>query len=393
MRRALTPSFLAPLLPLCLAILGACSRERPRVPPPATEFLVRAGDSTYWVRTGSGVPVMRGSPILLARYDGRFYEVYVTDDDRSYEDAVFVGQRLWRRDIQTGDSLLVWEDSLVPRLAQAWGEAHPDSRRLEPDEEEGDDPDRQVSAELSVLDVHGPVITFEYHADIEAKDVASWHTTRRGVIDLRAGRPASVSELFGRGTAQRVGVRARRAWLATLDSVRAARGEGARALAASIGSFTFDDASFSVVDVAGAPAIAFNVPGRGAGAAGGVTIPLPPMSVAPPVWWGEVREGLPEAGDDSSAQRWTRSAYTLTARADTTGRAALQLESNGRRWTVGSVQGPVHMIYWLDRPAIGSPARKALARAFDEAAFYDENVRTASWTPGPPANRKRSSPT
>lgn len=393
MRRALTPSFLAPLLPLCLAVLGACSRERPRVPPPATEFLVSAGDSTYWVRTGSGVPVMRGSPILLARYDGRFYEVYVTDDDRSYEDAVFVGQRLWRRDIQTGDSLLVWEDSLVPRLAQAWGEAHPDSRRLEPDEEEGEDPDRQVSAELSVLDVHGPVITFEYHADIEAKDVASWHTTRRGVIDLRAGRPASVSELFGRGTAQRVGVRARRAWLATLDSVRAAPGEGARALAASIGSFTFDDASFSVVDVAGAPAIAFNVPGRGAGAAGGVTIPLPPMSVAPPGWWGEVREGLPEAGDDSSAQRWTRSAYTLTARADTTGRAALQLESNGRRWTVGSVQGPVHMIYWLDRPAIGSPARKALARAFDEAAFYDENVRTASWTPGPPANRKRSSPT
>lgn len=393
MRRALTPALLAPLIPFCLALVGACSRERPRAPPPATEFLVSAGDSTYWVRTGSGVPVMRGSPILLARYDGRFYEVYVTDDDRSYEDAVFVGQRLWRRDIQTGDSLLVWEDSLIPRLAQAWGEAHPDSRRLEPDEEEGDDPDRQVSAELSVLDVHGPVITFEYHADIEAKDVASWHTTRRGVIDLRAGRPATVSELFGRGTAQRVGVRARRAWLATLDSVRAARSEGARALAASIGSFTFDDASFSVVDVAGSPAIAFNVPGRGPGAAGGVTIPLPPMSVAPPAWWREVREGLPEVDPDSSGQRWTRRAYSVTARSDTSGRAELQLESDGKRWAVGSVQGPVHMIYWLDRPAIGSPARKALARAFDEAAFYDENVRTASWTPGPPANRKRSSPT
>ncbi|MHB1263993.1 MAG: hypothetical protein ACYC1S_06170 [Gemmatimonadaceae bacterium] len=393
MRRALTPASVLPLVPLCLALLGACSRERPRMPPPATEFLVSAGDSTYWVRTGPGVPVVRGSPILLARYDGRFYEVYVTDDDRSYEDAVFIGQRLWRRDIQTGDSLLVWQDSLIPRLAEAWGEAHPDSRRLEADEEAGNDPERQVYAELSVLDVHGPVITFEYHADIEARDVANWHTTRRGVIDLRTGRPATVSELFGRGAAQGVEVRARRAWLATLDSVRLARGEGARALAASIGSFTFDDASFSVTDLGGSPAIAFNVPGRGPGAAGGVTIPLPPLSVASPGWWSEVRDGLPETGPDSSAQRWTRNAYTVTAQADTNGRATLRLESNGWRWVVGSVQGPVHLIYWLDRPAIGSPARKALARAFDEAAFYDENVRTASWNPGPPANRKRSLPT
>ncbi|MHB0948799.1 MAG: hypothetical protein ACYC4J_07035 [Gemmatimonadaceae bacterium] len=393
MRRALTPASVLPLVPLCLALLGACSRERPRMPPPATEFLVSAGDSTYWVRTGPGVPVVRGSPILLARYDGRFYEVYVTDDDRSYEDAVFIGQRLWRRDIQTGDSLLVWQDSLIPRLAEAWGEAHPDSRRLEADEEAGNDPERQVNAELSVLDVHGPVITFEYHADIEARDVANWHTTRRGVIDLRTGRPATVSELFGRGAAQGVAVRARRAWLATLDSVRLARGEGARALAASIGSFTFDDASFSVTDLGGSPAIAFNVPGRGPGAAGGVTIPLPPLSVASPGWWSEVRDGLPETGPDSSAQRWTRNAYTVTAQADTNGRATLRLESNGWRWVVGSVQGPVHLIYWLDRPAIGSPARKALARAFDEAAFYDENVRTASWNPGPPANRKRSLPT
>ena len=61
-----------------------------------------AGDSTFWVSSDSTGMRVRGSPMLLARWDGRFYEVYVADDDRSYYDAVFVGQQVFRRDLLTG---------------------------------------------------------------------------------------------------------------------------------------------------------------------------------------------------------------------------------------------------------------------------------------------------
>src|SRR3712207_8117652 len=95
-------------LAVILSVACACG---PAAPPPTAEFLVAAGDSTYWVRTDTTGVRVRGSPILLARYGGQFYEVYVTDDDRSFADATFVGQRVYRRDLVTGDSALVLEDS------------------------------------------------------------------------------------------------------------------------------------------------------------------------------------------------------------------------------------------------------------------------------------------
>jgi hypothetical protein len=73
---------------------------------------------------------VRGAPLELARVDGRFYELYVVDDDRSYEEAVFVGQRIFRRDLITGDSLLVYEDTIVPRLAARYARLHPEDVRL-----------------------------------------------------------------------------------------------------------------------------------------------------------------------------------------------------------------------------------------------------------------------
>ena len=90
-------------LTLCLWACG------PGAPPPSSEFLVSAGDSTYWVRTDTTGVRVRGSPILLARYGGQFYEVYVTDDDQSFADATFVGQRIYRRNLINGDSTLVFE--------------------------------------------------------------------------------------------------------------------------------------------------------------------------------------------------------------------------------------------------------------------------------------------
>src|SRR5918997_278418 len=134
----------AALAAVVLLVVGAC---RAQGPPPTAEFLVSAGDSTYWIRTDTTGVRVRGSPILLARYGGQFYEVYVTDDDRSFRDAAFVGQRIYRRDLVTGDA------------------------------------------------------------------------TRRGVLDLRTGEPASLALLFGNATAALVTRQARLAYLAAIDSV------------------------------------------------------------------------------------------------------------------------------------------------------------------------------
>src|SRR6266550_9453772 len=154
---------------LTAALLVACKGSRSstaQTSPPRAEFLVSGGDSTYWVASGPTGIRVRGSPILLARFGGHFHEVFVADDDRSYPNAFLVGERLYRRDIMTGDSALVFADSLVPRLAAAYARAHPHERPLGPNEDGNDDPPTSVTAEVDVLELFGPYVSYEYHADV-----------------------------------------------------------------------------------------------------------------------------------------------------------------------------------------------------------------------------------
>src|SRR5687767_11694269 len=145
---------------LVLLLAAGCQGSRQGPPPPASEFLVAAGDSTFWIRTGQEGVTVRGAPIALARFDGRLYELYVTDDDRSYFDAVMIGQRLYRRDLITGDSSAVVEDTIVAKLASAYARAHPAERQLEPHEEASDDPQIYATADLEIVGVHGPWLSF-----------------------------------------------------------------------------------------------------------------------------------------------------------------------------------------------------------------------------------------
>src|SRR3954469_24224265 len=133
---------------LAVALLVACERDVPprsgrqgdlpaepsRSPAPRAELLLEAGDSTFWVRGGPDGVRMRSSPVLLARVDGRYQEIYLADDDHSFYDAVFVGQRLWRRDLITGDSIVVMSDTLIDAAARRWSRRHPDAELLDPDE-------------------------------------------------------------------------------------------------------------------------------------------------------------------------------------------------------------------------------------------------------------------
>ena len=124
-RPALTAALFAAVLFGCDGSSGA----------PRVEFIVAAGDSTYWIKTSGSAVTLRGSPMVLARLDGRFRELYVVDEDRSFENALFVGQRLYQRDLLTGDSTEVFRDTLITSLAERYERRHPEARRLAPDED------------------------------------------------------------------------------------------------------------------------------------------------------------------------------------------------------------------------------------------------------------------
>src|SRR5947209_15152501 len=110
---------------LCVAACAQRDRTDPASalpPPPHAEFLVATQDSTFWVSANGRSVRTRAAPLTLAQYDGRFVEIFLADDDRSYQNALLVGLRVYRRDLLRGDSSVVFEDSIVPRIAREYGQ-------------------------------------------------------------------------------------------------------------------------------------------------------------------------------------------------------------------------------------------------------------------------------
>jgi len=358
----------------------ACREPAPAaVRPPAADFVLTAGDSSYWVTSADGTVRVRGAPLQLARVDGRFYELYVADDDRSYADAVLIGQRIYRRDLISGDSLLVYEDTVVPRLAAQYARLHPDDARLQPSDEADEDPLWRATTSIELVDLHGPFLSFSLHADVERDDSAPWHTSRRGVIDLSTGRPASLARVAG-GDPSHILKRRTLAVAAVIDSVRTGGDRIDRARTASLlRAYYLDPSGFMLTTVDGGPAVAYALSGRGAGDEGHL-LELPPIAIGEPAWWSEAVPTLPVGSADGSRQVWRHGRYEVVARQDSSASVSRLLirDSTSREWPVGQVPVPALRIYWLDQPPIDSAGRRALSRAFDEAALYDEAVRSAS---------------
>jgi len=362
-----------------LAIIGAigCRAEPRRAgPAPAAEFLIAAGDSTFWVRAERGVLRVRRAPLVLANVDGRFYELYVADDDRSYFDALLIGQRIYRRDLVSGDSIEVFHDAKVAGIAKSYAQSHPDERPLAADEEGSDDPHTVATSESELLDVVGPLVSFEHHVDIDIANEDS-HTSRHGVIDLRRGSAASLQQLFGDSAARRLISEGRAAYQVVIDSVRrSADGLGRRARRA-IDGFRFDSGSFAIDDIDGAPMVAFHVPGAGP-AGGGLSLPLPHLRAPEPGWWREIEATVPRLSADSLSEIWRGARYDVVARYDSSGEFATIIvrDSAHNEWTAGRLPTPARRVYRLDVPQVDSSARQALARAFDESSLYSGSART-----------------
>lgn len=374
-----------PLRPLNLAVLavlaaGACrSDDRSAQPaPPQAEFLVAAGDSTYWVRSTPNGVRRRGSSMMLARFGGDFYEIYTADEDRSFYDAVFVGQRVYRRDLVSGDSTLVYRDTIVPGAERHWASIHPDDTPLRPDEDASDHPLASATADIELLDIHDAYLSLEHHTDIDVGGVRHMHRTVRRVVDLRSRRDASIRETFGDSAGKEILRDGVALYAAARDSIRDSRQPGSDEARSAVVDLFFDPRSFSLEDIEGEPAVTFVVPGSGDHPTG-TTLPLTPIPAAPPAWWASVVPTLPSA-HDSVEDSWAGRGYTVRARYDSTSEsAALSLsDSAGREWSLGRIPVPVRHVFWLDAPALDSLHRDALARAFDEAVLYDENARLAS---------------
>jgi acyl-CoA hydrolase len=353
---------------------------------PNVEFLVTAGDSTFWVRSGPLGIHARGSPIQLARYGGRFYEVYIADDDRSYADAEIIGQQVWRRDIITGDSVLVFRDTTIEGIEAWYARTHPDDRPLDSDEDEQDDPRVSATSELDVMDQFGPYVSYEYRADLTVRGGDDWHVSRRGVLDLRGAGDVSVSALFGDHAGRELVNKGRSLFSQALDSVLASRDARAKEAAGAIGDFAFDSGSYTLVHLHGAPAVEFVSPGHGT-LGGGLTLSLPPIAVSVPAWWSEASAGLPDSTDSVSV-RWKHHNYAVVAHLMANGDSArVELVDSARHvWAVAQVPAPVRRIFWLDQPGIDSTTKRALAHAFDEAALYSDEARTAMTVPPAPSD-------
>ena len=177
-----------------LALTGACTLPPP--PPPVAEFLVSAGDQTYWVRSDNSGLRIRGSPLILARTGGRYYEIFVGEIDRSFPRALLSGERVFRRELAAGDSAVIYDDTAIVHLAEEYHRAHPAARPLRPDDDPDDDVDITAVGETDILNVLGPYVAIEHRLSIERAEGHGQEDTTRAVVDLRSGKPVELDRML-----------------------------------------------------------------------------------------------------------------------------------------------------------------------------------------------------
>ena len=182
------------------AAANACALPPPV--PPMAEFLVSAGDQTYWVRSDNLGLRIRASPLILARTGGRYYEIFVGEIDRSFPRALLSGERVFRRELDTGDSAVIFDDTAIVHLSQEYHRQHPRAPLLGPDDDPDDDVEITAVGETDILNVLGPYVALEHRLSIQRANGHDRDDTTRAVIDLRNGRPAELDRMLRDSTVQ-----------------------------------------------------------------------------------------------------------------------------------------------------------------------------------------------
>ena len=175
---------------ILLPLLG-CSLPAPA--PPSAEFLVADAGSTYWVRSGPRGISARTSPLILTSANDRFYEVYVGEVTRSYDDALFTREPIYSRDVLSGREKLLWEDVKVAAWENAYLKRNPDAHLIDP-EDDGGEVVTAATAESDILAVVGPYILYDRRVTLERENFQHSDSSR-AAIDIRSGMSVALSSL------------------------------------------------------------------------------------------------------------------------------------------------------------------------------------------------------
>ena len=176
---------------LLLPLFG-CTLPAPE--PPVAEFLVADASTTYWVRSGPRGISARTSPLILTNADDRFYEVYVGEVTRSYEDAIFIREPIYRRDLLSGDSRILFEDTRISAWEKTYLQRNPDARLLDDEEDTYEDVAVAATGESEILAVAGPYVLFDRWATLERENFTQADSGRTA-IDIRSGESIPLNAL------------------------------------------------------------------------------------------------------------------------------------------------------------------------------------------------------
>lgn len=317
--------------------------------------------------------------MLVATLAGRLIEIYVADEAINFEAASFLVSRLFRRDIVSGDSTLVFADSTVLREAMEFVRAHPGAARLDEDEPVPDGA-RTFESSLTPLEVIGGTVGVEVHLDRTVGDLGT-HDTYRATVNLVSGQRMSLSDVVATQAAGVSLASAHRVLAAAIALAGRRDGRVGKAASRAISALTFDSLSFSLTRRGDSLAVQFLAHDEQPvdETRDSHRFALEPITVTGPVWWATARRALPRQLSDSSS-RFDVGALALDVKYDDGDVAHVAARTSGGARAVTRMRGPVRRAIEVSDSLI-APAglwRRALERAFSESGYYSDQVRAAS---------------
>ncbi len=362
---------------LSLSVFACTEADTPPIAPgrlpPMAEFLISAGDSTYWVRSGAEGLRVRSAPLLLTRADGAFHELRITEQTVDYLDAEFVLEQLYGYPLNRRDSTLLFDDGSVATAHAEWQKEHPDEVPIDIADADAPEPASSATDYLEVIDVHGRWVSWAFALDVDIDGaVGHTHRRRRGVVDITSGAVATLGSLMSPSEALRIEERGRASLDTTLEVIRNASDDRAARARETLHTFTFDVTAFSITNGVRDPSITFHIAGTGVDGEA-LELLLPPIVLdSTPSWWADVQPTLPIWSDDSLRVRWSHNGYTVIGDVDSARtQLALSLMSdaaNARPWAIAVVPMPTYQFVALDVPPTSDVVRASLRSAFDRAS-------------------------
>ena len=381
-----------------LVVAVACSSGATRGAAVAhAGFLVVSDDSTAWVHDDGDSTHVQRAPMVLAQLDGRLIELYVAEEAIEFENASFLAGRVYRRDLVTGDSTLLFADSTVLRAAMEFQQRNPTAQRLGPDDEPGN-VSRSLIASITPLDVVGSTLGVDVHVD-DSVGEREMHDTYRVTLDLRSGARLTLAAVLSPAVADSVMRGAAR--LRDSAIALAARQGGAvgQAAGAALAALPLDPRGFALGRVGDSLTVSFltHAEQRIEDARDTHRYVLEPLAVPAPSWWADARRVLPRSSTDS-VTGFSAESLSLDLRYDEQDVASIVARSGGAVVTTFRIRGPIRRLIPLRDSLVRPPDgwRRALQRAFSEAGYYSDEVRSASFrgharnTTGPRCRGRRT---